>query len=101
MEFSVDIDEDALRELAELKAFHRKRIADEIDKQLVHQADVPSKNRKLLSPKSAEADVDLPMWELRVGQYRVIYEVDRKKGGVHVRAVRHKPPDKRTEDILK
>jgi mRNA-degrading endonuclease RelE of RelBE toxin-antitoxin system len=98
MEFTIRIDEDALQDLAQLKVFRRRKIADEIDEQLVHQADIPSKNRKLLRP---ESEADKPMWELRVGEYRVIYEVDRKDGAVHVRAVRHKPPEKRTKDILK
>jgi mRNA-degrading endonuclease RelE of RelBE toxin-antitoxin system len=100
MKFTIDIDEDALHELADLKAFHRKKIANEIDKQLVHQADTPSKNRKLLQPEKPETEFDVPLWELRVGEYRVIYEVDRDQSMVHVRAVRHKPPEKRTKDIV-
>lgn len=98
MKFTIDIDEDALRELAEVKAFHRKKIADEIDKQLEHQADAPSRNRKMLKAASAGSG---PMWELRVGEYRVIYEINQDKSKVTVQAVRHKPPEKRTKDILK
>ena len=41
-----------------------------------------------------------PIWELRVGAYRVFYDVDEDLNVVYVRAVREKPPDKRTEDIL-
>ena len=40
------------------------------------------------------------IWELRVGGYRVFYDVDEDQKEVYVRAVREKPPDKRTEEIL-
>ena len=38
--------------------------------------------------------------ELRVGAYRVFYDVDDDENKVYVRAVRKKPPYKRTEDIV-
>lgn len=101
MKFAIEIDEDALRELAAIKAFHRKQIVDGIEKQLSQQADVPSRNRKLLIPNPDEPELETPTWELRVGEFRVIYEVDHDKRSVHVRAVRFKPPEKRTKDILK
>jgi mRNA-degrading endonuclease RelE of RelBE toxin-antitoxin system len=41
-----------------------------------------------------------PVWELRVGEYRVFYDVDEVGGQVVVRAVRRKPPHKTTEEIL-
>jgi mRNA-degrading endonuclease RelE of RelBE toxin-antitoxin system len=45
-------------------------------------------------------DVAPPVWELRVGQYRVFYDVDEGKKVVYVRAVREKPRGKTTEEIL-
>jgi mRNA-degrading endonuclease RelE of RelBE toxin-antitoxin system len=41
-----------------------------------------------------------PVWELRVGEYRVFYDVDEASKLVMVRAVRHKPPHATTEEIL-
>jgi len=41
-----------------------------------------------------------PVWQLRVGEYRVFYDVDREEMAVYVRAVRLKPPHKTTEEIL-
>ena len=41
-----------------------------------------------------------PLHELRVGKYRVFYGVDETTSVVVIRAVREKPADKRTEDIL-
>jgi len=42
----------------------------------------------------------VPIWELRVGEFRVFYDVDEEAQTVFVRAVRHKPPHKTTEEIL-
>ena len=41
-----------------------------------------------------------PIWELRVGEYRVFYDVSEVDHIIRVLAVRHKPPGKRTEEIL-
>ena len=41
-----------------------------------------------------------PIWELRVGDYRVFYDVAPAEQVVYVRAVRRKPAGKTTEDIL-
>ncbi len=41
-----------------------------------------------------------PVWELRVGEFRVFYDVDEVEARVVVRAVRRKPPHKATEEIL-
>jgi mRNA-degrading endonuclease RelE of RelBE toxin-antitoxin system len=50
----------------------------------------------LIPPWSEE----LPVWELRVGDYRIFYDVSEEEELVYVRAIRKKPPDKRTEEIL-
>ena len=39
-------------------------------------------------------------WELRIGEYRVFYDVDDEAEQVIVQAIRHKPPHKTTKDIL-
>jgi mRNA-degrading endonuclease RelE of RelBE toxin-antitoxin system len=41
-----------------------------------------------------------PVWELRVGEYRVFYDVNEETAVVMIRAIRHKPPHKTTEEIL-
>jgi hypothetical protein len=42
-----------------------------------------------------------PLWQLRVGEYRIFfYDVNDQAQEVVVRAVRHKPPHKTTEEIL-
>lgn len=101
MAHEIEFSESAIAELEELNAFTRKKIHGEIKKQLVHQPGVPSKNRKCLDDPPAGFEFDPPLWELRVGKYRVFYEVNEADDAVYVRAVRLKPPDKRTEDVLK
>lgn len=45
-------------------------------------------------------DAVSPIWELRIGEYRVFYDVSEAEKTVFVRAIRRKPPGKRTEEIL-
>ena len=41
-----------------------------------------------------------PVWELRVGEYRVFYDVDEAESMAIIRAIRRKPAHMTTEDIL-
>ncbi|MBI4822872.1 MAG: type II toxin-antitoxin system RelE/ParE family toxin [Nitrospirae bacterium] len=59
-----------------------------------------SRNRKILINLVPPWDAVPPVWELRVKQYRVFYDVDEAKKIVYVRAVREKPTNKTTEEIL-
>ncbi len=52
--------------------------------------------RKLVPPFAAVP----PIWQLRVGDYRVFYDVDETENRVFIRAVRRKPPHRTTEEIL-
>jgi len=85
----------AKNELLMLRRFDRSRILDAIDASLVHQPDVPTRHRKILQLESPWGD--LPLWELRVGDYRVLYDLEGST--VTVRAVRHKGR-KTTEEVL-
>ena len=61
---------------------------------------------KVFEIAQVEAELQLPwehvppVWELRIGQYRVFHDVNEKAKHVTVRAVRHKPAHKTTEEIL-
>jgi mRNA-degrading endonuclease RelE of RelBE toxin-antitoxin system len=87
-------------DLADLRAFERKRILDEIEKQLTYEALRASKNRKMLVGLVPPWEHIEPVWELRIGEHRVFYDVDEENSTVTIRAVRHKPPHKTTEKIL-
>ena len=64
------------------------------------EPNIPARNRKLLRRLVAPWRSTAPVWELRVGEYRVFYDIDDEEPVVLVRAIRRKPQRKRTEDIL-
>ncbi len=98
--FLVDYASGVAEDLAGLRAFERTRVLDRIEHQLTHQPTQESRNRKLLSGLKPPWDQELPVWELRVGEYRVFYDVDDVEHVVTVRAIRRKPPHATTEEIL-
>ena len=81
MSFDIDFSEDAERHLADLRAYARTRIVDEIEVQLTHQPEARSRNRKELK------DHPLARWELRVGDWRVFYNVLPDEGVVRITAI--------------
>jgi mRNA-degrading endonuclease RelE of RelBE toxin-antitoxin system len=98
--YTIDYAEDVGQDLANLHVYERKNILDAIDKQLLHEPTRQTKNRKILIGLIPPWENVPPVWELRIGEYRVFYDVDEKTSTVTVRAVRHKPPHKTTEEIL-
>ena len=86
--------------LGRLRANQRGQTLDRIEVQLRHEATRQTRNRRIvvgLVPPWYHVD---PVWELRIGEYRVFYDVDEAESTVIIRAIRHKPPHKRTEEIL-
>jgi len=86
--------------LKDLRAHERKRILDGIDKQLRREPTVKTKHRKPIIGLIPSWEHVEPIWELAVGEYRVFYDVDEAASVVNIRAIRHKPPHKTTEEIL-
>ena len=87
-------------DLKSLGAPERPQILDEIDIQLTHEPVRETRNRKILVGLVPPWEHVPPVWELRIGKYRAFYDVDDKAKVVMVRAIRHKPPHKTTEEIL-
>jgi len=87
-------------DLARLRAFERVQILDRIEAQLRYQPTKETRSRKILVGLLPPWDHLEPIWELRIGPYRVFYDVDESGSVVYVRAIRHKPPHKTTEEIL-
>ena len=83
-----------------LGAPERSHILDEIDVQLLHEPGKATRNRKILVGLVPPWEHVPPVWELRIGEYRAFYDLDEEAKVVTVRAIRHKPPHKRTEEIL-
>ncbi len=71
----------AVGHLRHLTADERSRVLDGVDEQLLHQPDVRTRNRK---PMGANA---LAEWELRIGDLRVFYDVERQPDTVVILAV--------------
>jgi addiction module RelE/StbE family toxin len=72
MAYAIEFSEDAERHLRCLRAHDRNIVLDTIEEQLAHQPTTPTRHRKLLRPKL------LSVWELRVGDWRVFYNVEEK-----------------------
>ena len=87
-------------DLGKIPVFYRNQILDAIGDQLAYTPDSPTKHRKLLATLIPPWEAVPPVWELRVGEYRVFYDVSEERSMVYVRAVRRKPRGKKTEDIL-
>jgi mRNA-degrading endonuclease RelE of RelBE toxin-antitoxin system len=82
--YEIEVSEAAKIDLSYYSAFERKIITSEIRAQLADQPMVETKNRKPLR------DNPLASWELRVGRYRVFYEVAETVRIVAILAVGHK-----------
>ena len=65
---------------------------------MTHEPNVMTRNRKSLGEFGAPLSQGLPLWELRVGEFRVLYHI--VEDVVLVRAIRAKPPHQTTEQVL-
>src|SRR5947207_13124707 len=99
MAYEIVVHELAVKELESLRAFDRRRVLAEIRGQLTDQPTGATRRRKCLMDLTPSFDHELPVWELRVGPFRVFYDVQDEERRVHVRAVRRKEPTQKTEEI--
>jgi mRNA-degrading endonuclease RelE of RelBE toxin-antitoxin system len=77
----------AAEEVESLRAYDQRRIVAEIEEQLRHQPTVATRRRKCLAALTASFEHVAPVWELRVGDFRVFYDVDADGLVVPVRVV--------------
>jgi mRNA-degrading endonuclease RelE of RelBE toxin-antitoxin system len=98
--YTVRYDTGAADELRGLEAYYQRRILAEIRTHLTRTPTVRTKRRKPLPNLSHPWEAVPPLWELRVGEYRVFYDVSEGDRLVTVLAIRRKPPGKRTEEIV-
>ena len=92
MIYEIDFSADSERQLAEFSSRDRRTLLDSIETQLSHEPTTPTKQRKLLRPNPVAA------WELRVGDFRVFYNVEHERILVIVVAVGHKEHNQLTID---
>ena len=88
------------RDLSALRAAERKRILDGIRRRLGHEPTRTTRHVKQLRKLSPPFEHVPPIWQLRIGDHRIFYDVDEATAVVFVRAVRRKPPHTTTEEIL-
>ncbi len=98
--FRIQYAEGVAADLAALQAAERSRFLDRIDVQLRSQPTRSARNRKPLPGLVPPWEHVPPIWELRVGDLRVFYDVDEPGRLVVVRAIRRKPPHRSTGEIL-
>ena len=67
---------------------------------MIHTPTFATKPRKLLRNLAPPFDAIPPIWQLRVGPFRVFDDVQEAERRVYVRAIRHKPAHRQTEEIL-
>ena len=98
--YKIEYAEGITGDLAILRAYDRKQILDRLEKRLSYEPTKQTKNKKPLPGLIPPWEYIEPVWELRVGEFRVFYDVDEQSSLVMIRAIRHKPLHKTTEEIL-
>ncbi|HEY6366892.1 MAG TPA: type II toxin-antitoxin system RelE/ParE family toxin [Candidatus Binatia bacterium] len=98
--FEIRFAEGVEKDLRNIRIYYRNQILDAIEEQLAHEPSIRTRNRKLLENLIPPWQTVAPVWELRVGEHRVFYDVSATESVVYVRAVRRKPRGTKTEDIL-
>ena len=82
--FRIELTPEAVEDLRMLRKFDQQQILTAIETQLPEQAAQETRNRKRLRPNQ------LAEWELRVGVFRVFYDVDLDDALVKIEAVGYK-----------
>ncbi len=82
--FRIEITRGALDDLHALRKNDRQQVGTAIDTQLLHEPDRETRNRKRLRPNP------LADWELRVGAFRVFYDLDLTTREVRIVAIGRK-----------
>jgi mRNA-degrading endonuclease RelE of RelBE toxin-antitoxin system len=100
--FEIRFAEGVEEDLRSIRIYYRNQILDPVEEQFAHEPDTSTRNRKLLENLIPPWQTVAPIRELRVGEYRVFYDVSpADESVVYVRSVRRKPRGTKTEDILK
>ena len=81
MAYTIEYTASAEGDIAYFRKYEQVLIVDAIDDQLIHEPGLETRNRKLLEPNPLAA------WELRIGRYRVFYDLDAVTQFVLVKAV--------------
>jgi mRNA-degrading endonuclease RelE of RelBE toxin-antitoxin system len=97
--FSIEYAVSAKEELKALKKRHQRMIMGAIDRNLTSEPLTATRSKKPLHGLVPPWEHIPPVWQLRVGDFRVFYDVSPGSQVVMVRAIRHKGT-RTTEEIL-
>jgi mRNA-degrading endonuclease RelE of RelBE toxin-antitoxin system len=86
--FVLDYTDSALEDLAYFRKYEQTLIVDGVDRQLQYEPDKVTRNRKALDPNN------LSQWELRIGIYRILYDIIANQRIVTIKAVGYKEHNK-------
>lgn len=98
--FALVFSEGVKADLGKFRAYDRRMLLEAIETQLTHAPQVETKQRKLLHNLMPPFEVVPPVWQLRVGVFRIFYDVNEEERRVYVRAIRRKPARLTTEGML-
>ena len=98
--FALALSEGVKEDLEGLRAYDRRVLLEAIEAQLTYTPHVETNQRKLLRNLVPPFEAIPPIWQLRVGAFRVFYDVNAEERRVSVRAIRRKPAHLKTEEIL-
>lgn len=98
--YSIEYAESVADDLGSLRPFDRAKLLDQIDRRLASEPARETRNQKIVIGLKPPWKHEEPLWQLRIGEFRVFYDVDEPQQRVIVRAIRRKPPHKTTEEIL-
>ncbi len=81
MPYRIAFSRNSLSHLQAFTAREQRIIRDALIEQLSNEPTVPTRNRKEMRPNW------LAIWELRIGDFRVYYDVDEDESIVDIRAI--------------
>ena len=79
--YEIEFTPEANEDLKLFRKFEQNQMLDGIGRQLTYEPNVETHNRKQMRPN------DVARWELRIGKFRVFYNVDEETHTVSVEAV--------------
>ena len=85
---TLELTPEARDDLRWLRKFEQKIIIEGIEARLQSEPATQTRNRKPLRPN------DLASWELRIGKYRVFFDIDEKEESIKIKAVGWKEHNK-------
>jgi mRNA-degrading endonuclease RelE of RelBE toxin-antitoxin system len=82
--YEIEYTAEAVDDLKLFRKFEQRYISDHVDEQLLQEPAIETRNRKKLRPN------EVAEYELRLGKFRVFYDVDERLKTVKIEAIGYK-----------